>query len=290
MSSSAARARDEDQLVVGGLLPAVHGRFTSPRSYLSPDLSSSYKVASSITSSETAKLPSPTERAATTERTGTGGSCQNSRIAPPKSKLVANRALARRREATPNQASMRRLLQSHRRFSTRASSSALPLLRLPTVLFPSQPLSLRLTPSDAEQVGSEPLFPDAAGMSLPAELVNCAWRDFDGKVVAVSCGHVGVELHLLADLTLDTCSTIPGVVCLTGLQPQPRRLKVDLPLTRASSAFDRCMRWAAGGCACCARAAPRLASSGGRRRSNRCTTTSSRSAGASGFATRQRAP
>ena len=35
MSSSAARARDEDQLVVEALLPAVHGRFTSPRSYLS---------------------------------------------------------------------------------------------------------------------------------------------------------------------------------------------------------------------------------------------------------------
>ena len=45
MSSSAARARDEDQLVFGALLPAVHGRFTSSRSYLSPDLSSSYRVA-----------------------------------------------------------------------------------------------------------------------------------------------------------------------------------------------------------------------------------------------------
>ena len=117
---------------------------------------------------------------------------------------------------------MRRLLQSSRRFSARASSSALPLLRLPTVLFPSQPLSLRLAPSDTEQVGGEPLFPDAAGMSLPAELVNCAWRDFDGKVVAVSCGHVGVELHLLADLTLDTYSTIPGVVHAVG----GRRLRV----------------------------------------------------------------
>lgn len=63
MSSSAARARDEDQLVVGGLLPAVHGRFTSPRSYLSPDLSSSYSVASSITSSETAQT-SPRQRSA----------------------------------------------------------------------------------------------------------------------------------------------------------------------------------------------------------------------------------
>ena len=45
MSSSAARALDDDQLVFGALLPAVHGRFTSSRSYLSPDLSSSYRVA-----------------------------------------------------------------------------------------------------------------------------------------------------------------------------------------------------------------------------------------------------
>ena len=124
---------------------------------------------------------------------------------------------------------MRRLLQSHRRptrvvrrllQSGRASSSALPLLRLPTALFPSQPLSLRLTLSDAERVGGdplslqaphadrvegEPLSLETPGMSLPAELVSCAWRDFDGKVVAVSCGHVGVELHLLADHTLDAC-------------------------------------------------------------------------------------
>ena len=67
MSSSAARARDEDQLVVGGLLPAVHGRFTSPRSYLSPDLSSSYSVASSIRSSETAQT-SPANGARSSHR------------------------------------------------------------------------------------------------------------------------------------------------------------------------------------------------------------------------------
>ena len=28
-------------------------------------------------------------------------------------------------------------------------------------------------------------------------------------------------------------------VCLTGLEPQPSRLKIDLPLTRASPALDR---------------------------------------------------
>ena len=31
----------------------------------------------------------------------------------------------------------------------------------------------------------------------------------------------------------------PTPVCLTGLQPQPSRLEVDLPLTRASPALDR---------------------------------------------------
>ena len=140
---------------------------------------------------------------------------------------------------------MRRLLQ-HRRpnrvvrrllQSGRASSSALPLLRLPTVLFPSQPLSLRLTPSDAEPVGcdplslqapdadrveGEPLSLDAPGMSLPAELVSCAWRDFDGKVVAVSCGHVGVELHLLADHTLDACRLGLGLGLGSNPSPNPK--------------------------------------------------------------------
>ena len=44
-TSCPARVRDEDQLAVGALLPAVHGRFTSSRSYRSPDRSSSYRVA-----------------------------------------------------------------------------------------------------------------------------------------------------------------------------------------------------------------------------------------------------
>ena len=61
MSSSAARARDDDQLVVGALLPAVHGRFTSSRSYLSPDLSSSYRVAFIILSCDPTAGTSPPE-------------------------------------------------------------------------------------------------------------------------------------------------------------------------------------------------------------------------------------
>ena len=89
-------------------------------------------------------------------------------------------------------ANMRHLLS--RRLSVRASSSGLPLLRLPTVLFPSQPLSLRLTPSDAEGV-DDPLSFEAPEMTAPAELVSRAWRDFDGKVVAVGpCGNAACRM------------------------------------------------------------------------------------------------
>ena len=78
---------------------------------------------------------------------------------------------------------------TRRMLSVRASRSELPLLRLPTVLFPSQPLSLRLT-SDA----GDPLPFEGPDMTAPAELVGRAWREFDGKVVAVGpCGHAACQ-------------------------------------------------------------------------------------------------
>ena len=72
------------------------------------------------------------------------------------------------------------------RFSTRTARSELPLLRLPTVLFPSQPLSLRPT---LDTAGLE-----APAMTVPIELVDCAWREFDGKLAAVGpCGHAALS-------------------------------------------------------------------------------------------------
>ena len=73
--------------------------------------------------------------------------------------------------------------------------------------------------------------------------MSCAWRDFDGKVVAVGpCGHVGVELHLLTDPTLD--STSSAVPSWTRLAPEGvahavggRRLRV----LRASSNPNRAL-------------------------------------------------
>ena len=187
MSSSAARALDDDQLVFGALLPAVHGRFTSSRSYLSPDLSSSYRVAFIIFwCAAPAGCPhrrngrrslSPTQRSAQVQKTETS---------PPPH-------VPERQVSTANAARAHMWLHLwRRRLSVRASSSALPLLRLPTVLFPSQPLSLRLTQSDAEGAGGDLEAPDLAA---PAELVSSAWRDFDGKVVAVGpCGHAACRI------------------------------------------------------------------------------------------------
>ena len=183
MSSSAARALDDDQLVFGALLPAVHGRFTSSRSYLSPDLSSSYRVAFIIF---WCAAPVAHE---------TGGGLSRQRSAQPRFRKPRRRLLTfpERQVSTANAA--RAHMWPHlwrRRLSVRASSSALPLLRLPTVLFPSQPLSLRLTQSDAEGAGGDLEAPDLAA---PAELVSSAWRDFDGKVVAVGpCGHAACRI------------------------------------------------------------------------------------------------
>ena len=181
MSSSAARALDDDQLVFGALLPAVHGRFTSSRSYLSPDLSSSYRVAFIIF---WCAAPRRSKRAALSRQRSAPGS-ENRRL-----ELTFRR---RGRFQSPTQREhMRHLWRPSRRLSVRASSSALPLLRLPTVLFPSQPLSLRLTQSDAEGAGGDLEAPDLAA---PAELVSSAWRDFDGKVVAVGpCGHAACRI------------------------------------------------------------------------------------------------
>lgn len=101
---------------------------------------------------------------------------------------------------------------TRRMLSVRASRSELPLLRLPTVLFPSQPLSLRLT-SDA----GDPLPFEGPDMTAPAELVGRAWREFDGKVVAVGpCGHIGVELHLMADHGACSQSGRPPLSCDSG--------------------------------------------------------------------------
>lgn len=190
MSSSAARARDDDQLVFGALLPAVHGRFTSSRSYLSPDLSSSYRVAFII-------FWCAAPRRMCHHETG-GGPLANAAPSPcERQPFVSSSRFRRGRFQSPTQREHMRqhLWRTSRRLSVRASSSALPLLRLPTVLFPSQPLSLRLTQSDAEGAGGDLLSFEAPDLAAPAELVSSAWRDFDGKVVAVGpCGHAACRI------------------------------------------------------------------------------------------------
>ena len=70
---------------------------------------------------------------------------------------------------------------------TRARAE-LPLLRLPTALFPTQCCSLRLTPDAMED----------AAIAAPKHLVERSWREFGGRLAAF-CGTsgTGVELNLV---------------------------------------------------------------------------------------------
>jgi len=71
---------------------------------------------------------------------------------------------------------------------TRARTE-LPLLQLPTAIFPSQCCSLRLTP-DATM--------EDAAIAAPQHLVDMSWREFGGRLAAF-CGTsgTGVELNLV---------------------------------------------------------------------------------------------
>lgn len=77
----------------------------------------------------------------------------------------------------------RALLSTHAR-------AELPLLRLPTVLFPTQCCSLRLTPDAAVE--------EDVAIEAPKHLVDRSWREFGGRLAAF-CGRsgTGVELNLV---------------------------------------------------------------------------------------------
>ena len=189
-TSCPARVRDEDQLAVGALLPAVHGRFTSSRSYRSPDRSSSYRVALIIwraalplrrrvsTACGRGSCPPLASKRRRSTRASTAPSREPSGTMPSSHQRAAMttwpRTQSHRQRGAPRGPMRHVLARTSRRLSVRASSSALPLLRLPTVLFPSQPLSLRLTQSDADGTGGDPLPFEAPDMAAPAELVSCA--------------------------------------------------------------------------------------------------------------------
>ena len=193
-TSCPARVRDEDQLAVGALLPAVHGRFTSSRSYRSPDRSSSYRVALIIWRAALPlrrRVSTACGRGSSTAsslRNGDGQTRASTAPDPcrpePSGTMPSShqraamttwpRTQSHRQRGAPRGPMRHVLARTSRRLSVRASSSALPLLRLPTVLFPSQPLSLRLTQSDADGTGGDPLPFEAPDMAAPAELVSCA--------------------------------------------------------------------------------------------------------------------
>ena len=82
----------------------------------------------------------------------------------------------------------------------------LPMVRMPTTLFPTQRVSLQLVdpPADDSAVrGADSSF-FLSRQRLPMELAEQLWREHGGRVAALGpCGTVGVELRLLDDRLLE---------------------------------------------------------------------------------------
>jgi len=84
-----------------------------------------------------------------------------------------------------------------------------PLVRLPAVLFPGQPVSLAKVGA-AAAASSE--------LQVSAALLSSAWRHHEGRIAAFGPGsRVGVELHVMFDDVLDALEpTPPGVAHAFG--------------------------------------------------------------------------
>ena len=83
-----------------------------------------------------------------------------------------------------------------------------PLVRLPAVLFPGQPVSLAKLGAAAA----------ASELRVSEALLSCAWRHHEGRIAAFGPGsRVGVELHVMFDDVLDALEpTPPGVAHAFG--------------------------------------------------------------------------
>jgi len=86
-----------------------------------------------------------------------------------------------------------------------------PLMRLPAVIFPGQPISL----SKADAPVAESSAFDAS-----EALLSCAWRKHDGCIAAFGPGsRIGVVMHVMFDQVLDAMEpTPPGVAHAVGGQ------------------------------------------------------------------------
>lgn len=103
----------------------------------------------------------------------------------------------------------RRLLCSSAAGTSGGERVCLPLLRLPTILFPTQSLSLQLVEHVEQQ---------QPATVLPKHLADLVWLEHGGKMAALGpCGHVGVELTILYDQVLESeHPTPPGVAHAVG--------------------------------------------------------------------------
>ena len=115
------------------------------------------------------------------------------------------------------------LLERGRRSHASLRNVRLPLLRLPTVVFPSLAFSLRVE-DEAEE--------DSSLMTVPRALTQYAWEHTGGRVAAMGPGaRVGVELSFVYDDVLGAEVQTPPGVChaLGGSRVRLVRMLGDEP-------------------------------------------------------------
>ena len=78
-----------------------------------------------------------------------------------------------------------------------------PLLRLPAVLFPHQPVSFSRTGSSYRS--------DVRNFEISSDLLDLCWREFDGKLAVFGPGaRIGTEVHIMYDNVLDSILPSPS--------------------------------------------------------------------------------
>lgn len=92
-----------------------------------------------------------------------------------------------------------------------------PLVRLPAVIFPHQPVSFALTSNKGEDSAADASAQQSA-FQLPKELVEQAWRNHEGRLAVFGPGaRIGTEIHLMYDYVLDSpYPTPPDVAHAVG--------------------------------------------------------------------------
>ena len=138
--------------------------------------------------------------------------------------------------------------------ASRKVGKSLPLLRLPALLFPSQPISLRVHDalSTAASAAAPPPPPPPSPQqptAVPRGLLSKAWRDHGSKLFALGpCGRIGIELTVMFDQMLDAAVPTPPGVAHAHCGERMRMLSCSAPSQSEETSVRAAEATAAAGC------------------------------------------